>query len=363
VLAASYSAAAPKAYIRNFADNTVSVVDTTARRVIATVPVASGPHGMATTPDGRLVYVASDGSSVVNLIDTGTDKVIRTIEVGKMPHGLPITPDGHFPIAGVYGEDRLAFVDTGTQAIVGTVAVPKLHTGVRPDGKVAYVASQEPGNFALVVVDLSSPRAVIRKVALPKAPRDPEFGYDGKALYFTLAGANAVQVLDSESDKIVAEIPIGASPHIAAWFKGVVVVQGPGEILLFDPASNTAKRSVAVGKQPHWISAAPDGAKGTGHLLPARREVANRSRGDGTAGTEAPHVALESGPAFVVRGLSWLFVSRSCWRPPRCSRRRAPNRPPIAGTSPMSILPSPTGARMRQRSKRRRPSSRAAKVT
>jgi YVTN family beta-propeller protein len=101
VLAASYSAVAPKAYIRNFADNTVSVVDTTARRVIATVPVASGPHGMATTPDGRLVYVASDGSSVVNLIDTGTDKVIRTIEVGKMPHGLPITPDGHFPIAGV----------------------------------------------------------------------------------------------------------------------------------------------------------------------------------------------------------------------------------------------------------------------
>ena len=263
ILAAGCAAAAPKAYVGNFTDNTVSVVDTAAGRVIATVPIAAGPHGMTATPDGRLVYVASDGSNVVSVIDTATDKVTRTIEVGKTPHGLAMTPDGRFMIAGVYGEDRLAFVDTGTQAVVGTVAVPKPHTiAVRPDGKLAYVASQQPGSFALVVVDLSS-RTVMRKVELPKAPRDPEFRYDGKALYFTMAGTNAVQVLDPESDKIVAEIPTGASPHIAAWFKGApsgaVVVQGPGELLLFDPATNAAQRTIPVGKQPHWIAAGADG--------------------------------------------------------------------------------------------------------
>ena len=63
----------------------------------------------------------------------------------------------------------------------------------------------------------------------------------------------------------MAQIPTGASPHIAARFRdasvGTVVVQGPGELLLFDPATNAPLRSVAVGKQPHWMAATPDGKK------------------------------------------------------------------------------------------------------
>jgi YVTN family beta-propeller protein len=130
---------------------------------------------------------------------------------------------------------------------------------MRPDGKVAYVSSQEPGNFALVVVDVPG-RAVLRRVALEKTPRDVEFGFDGKALYFTLAGVNAVQVLDPASDKIVAQVPTGASPHIANFYRGAsagtAVVQGPGELLLFNPETNAPLRSIAVGKQPHWEATA-----------------------------------------------------------------------------------------------------------
>ena len=43
---------------------------------------------MTTTPDGRFVYVSSDGSSVVNVIDTVTDKATGTSEVGKAPHDM-----------------------------------------------------------------------------------------------------------------------------------------------------------------------------------------------------------------------------------------------------------------------------------
>ena len=119
--------------------------------------------------------------------------------------------------------------------------------------------SQEPGNFALVVVDIPG-HSVLRRVALEKTPRDVEFGFDGKALYFTLAGVNAVQVLDPASDKIVAQVPTGASPHIANFYRGAsagtAVVQGPGELLLFNPETNAPLRSIAVGKQPHWEATA-----------------------------------------------------------------------------------------------------------
>jgi YVTN family beta-propeller protein len=256
-------AAGPKAYVGNFKDSTVSVIDTATGAVTGTVPVAAGPHGMSMSPDGKTVYVSGDESSTVSVIDTATDRVTGTIEVGKTPHGLAMQADGRVLLVAVYGEDRVAFIDIATRAIAGSVAVPKPHTiAIRPDGKLAYVASQQPGKFALVVVDLAT-RSAVREIALDKPPRDPEFSYDGKALYFTLAGVNAVQVLDPQTDRIVAAVPTGASPHIAAYFRGApaatAVVQGPGELLLFDPATNAPLRTIAVGKQPHWVAASTDG--------------------------------------------------------------------------------------------------------
>ena len=257
-------AAGPKAYVGNFKDNTVSVIDTVVGTVVATVPVAVGPDGIAITPNGGTVFVSGGNASTLSVIDAATDHVVQTVEVGKGPQGVAMMADGRLLLIAVNGEDRVALVDTATRVVVATVPVPKPHTiAIHPDGKQAYITSQDPGHFALAVIDLGK-RSVVATVPLDKPPRDLEFGQDGKALYFTLAGVNAVQVLDPKSNKIVTEIPTGVSPHIANYFAGttvgVVVVQGPGELLLFDPATNKPIRSVAVGKQPHWVDAA-DGAK------------------------------------------------------------------------------------------------------
>jgi YVTN family beta-propeller protein len=256
-------AAPAKAYVANFKDNTVSVIDTDAGKVVATLPVAAGPHGMVITQDGSTVYVSGDGSSSLDVIDTATDKVVKTINVGKAPNGLALTPDNRLLLVAVYGEDRIAFVDTSTQTVVATMSVPKPHTvAISPDGKLAYVTVQELGHFGLALIDLGT-RSVVRTLALEKTPRDGEFGYDGKVFYFTQAGVSSVQVLDPASDRIVAQIPTGVSPHFVGYPRGsafgMVVVQGPGELLLFDPGTNKPVRSVAVGKQPHWVVTTGDG--------------------------------------------------------------------------------------------------------
>ena len=259
----AYAAAATKAYVANFKDNTVSVIETDAAKVVATIPVAAGPHGMAITQDGRTVYVSGDGSSSVDVIDTATDKIVKTINVGKTPNGIALTPDDRLLLVAVYAENRIDFIDTSTQAVVATSAVPKPHTiAISPDGKLAYVTVQEPGHFGLALIDITT-RSLVRTLALDKTPRDGEFGYDGKSFYFTQAGVSAVQVLEPASDRIVGQIPTGVSPHFVSYPRGsafgMVVVQGPGELLLFDPATNMPARSVAVGKQPHWATASGDG--------------------------------------------------------------------------------------------------------
>src|SRR5258706_7160315 len=132
----AHAAAATKAYVANFKDNTVSVIETDAAKVIATIQVAAGPHGMAITQGGRTVYVSGDGSSSVDVIDTATDKVVKTITVGKTPNGIALTPDDRLLLVAVYAENRIDFIDTSTQAVVATSAVPKPHTiAISPDGK------------------------------------------------------------------------------------------------------------------------------------------------------------------------------------------------------------------------------------
>src|SRR5712671_1412983 len=196
----------PKAYVGNFKDNTVSVIDTRAKKVVATIAIPAGPHGMALTPDGRTLYASSDGASTVSLIDTARDQLKQNIEVGKSPHGLSVTPDGKLVMVAVYGEDKVALIDTDSNTVIARIAVPKAHNlAIRPDGKVAYVASQDPGKFALAVIDIPG-RAVVRSVPLDKTPRALEFSPDGRYLYFTLAGVSAVAVLDSNDDRILKQI-------------------------------------------------------------------------------------------------------------------------------------------------------------
>ena len=66
--------AAPFAYITNFNDNTVSVIDTANTTITATVPVGLEPYGVAVSSDGTKVYVTNshDDPGDISIIDTAT---------------------------------------------------------------------------------------------------------------------------------------------------------------------------------------------------------------------------------------------------------------------------------------------------
>ena len=251
-------AAGPKVYVGLFKDDAVAVIDTAQNKVVSTIPVPKGPHGLVITPDGRKVYVSSDGASTVSVIDTTTDKVVGAIEVGANPHGLAMSRDGRKVLVQGFGSNRTLVVDTTSDKVVGEVTVPQPHNGtLSPDGNRAWVASQKQGETAIVVLDLQTMTRV-GSVPLDKTPRALDASPDGKRVYFTLAGVNAIQVLDIATGQVIAQIPVGASPHESPptpdgrW--ALVAVQGPGELSILDTASNTVAATVPVGKLPHWIA-------------------------------------------------------------------------------------------------------------
>src|SRR5499433_354171 len=230
-------AAGPKAYVGLFKDDAVAVIDVTQNRVLSTILVPKGPHGLVITPDGRKVYVSSDGASTVSVIDTGKDAVVATIDVGANPHGLAISRDGRKVLVAGFGSNRVLVIDTASDKVTGEVALPQVHNGtISRDGTRAWVGSQKQGETAIFVIDLET---------------------------MTLVGVNAIQVLDTATNKIVAQVPVGASPHLAPptpdgrW--ELAAVQGPGELAIIDTGNNSVAATVPVGKLPHWIAIGADG--------------------------------------------------------------------------------------------------------
>ena len=257
------STAAPKAYVGVFRDDAVAVIDTASNTVIRTIAVPKGPHGLVVTPDGRKVYVSSDGASSVSVIDTTTDAVVTTIDVGPNPHGLAMSRDGKLVLVSAWGANHAVFIDTAADRIVGRVPVTQAHNGaLSADGTVAFVGSQLQGATALVWIDVPTMRESGR-IPLDRTPRALDLSPDGRRLYFTVAGLAAVRVLDTATSTVVKEIVVGASPHQAPLTPdgrvALVPSQGPGELGLIDTATATVAATVAVGKMPHWVTTSGDG--------------------------------------------------------------------------------------------------------
>ena len=299
------TAAGPKAYVGNFKDNTVSVIDIELKRVTTTISVPPGPHGIVVTPDNRWVYVASDGASTVGVIDTTTDKLVQNIEVGKNPHGVAVAPDGKLVLAAVYDTDSVALIDTATRKVIGSIPVGKPHNiAVHPNGVIAYVGSQIPGKFSLAIIDLAR-RTVKENVPLDKTPRGLEFGPGGKNLYVTQAGVDFVVVVDPASNKIVTQISVGVSPHYANFTAdgrhGLTAVQGPSLLTVFNPQTNNVEKSIKVGTRPHWVAGAP-GGKSAFTTNEDSNDVSIIDLESGTVtnipvGNAPRKIAVQSGPA------------------------------------------------------------------
>lgn len=70
--------------------NTVTVIDTASREVVARIPVGRDPNWVALTPDGAIAVVSNTASQDVTLIDASAQRVLATLPVGAAPKRLAV---------------------------------------------------------------------------------------------------------------------------------------------------------------------------------------------------------------------------------------------------------------------------------
>lgn len=68
--------------------NTVSKVDLTTKKVVTNIETGKGSHGVVVSPDNKYVYVTNMYEDTVSVIDNAANKVIATITVDGEPNGI-----------------------------------------------------------------------------------------------------------------------------------------------------------------------------------------------------------------------------------------------------------------------------------
>jgi YVTN family beta-propeller protein len=150
------------AYVSLWGGGAVAVLDTAAKKIVATWPVGptgvekstSHPTEIALSPDEKLLYVACSNGSSVFVLDTTTGQQIEEISTalypgalaGSTPNSLALSPDGKVLLVANADNNNLAMFDVsrrGQSRSLGFIPVGWYPTSVRfsNDGKQIYVAN------------------------------------------------------------------------------------------------------------------------------------------------------------------------------------------------------------------------------
>jgi YVTN family beta-propeller protein len=257
------SQAAPFAYISNYDDNSISVIDTASDIVVANVDVETGPYGLAVNPSGTKVYVANLESDNVSVIDTATNTVVDTVVVGDGPFGVAVHPAGTKVYVTNSISNTVSVINTATST-VATVAVGSTPYGVavNPSGTKVYVANLDSDNVS--VIDTAS-NTVVATVPVGTGPFGVAFNPAGSKAFVSNRDSHSVSIIDTETDTVTGSpIPVGQHPcGIAVNLSGTRVYVAnwhSNSVSVIDTSENSVA-SVAVGTSPDGLAINPAGTR------------------------------------------------------------------------------------------------------
>ncbi|HEV7438413.1 MAG TPA: YncE family protein, partial [Methylobacterium sp.] len=188
---------AAEAIVTAQGDNRVDVVDLGTDQVLAGIPVAGSPAGIALSPDRRTAYVTRPDGPGLAVIDLERRTVTSTIDLPGGPLGIGVNPKtGTVYAADWYAKRVFVLVpEAGGLARDGEIATGASPSGiaVTSDGLTLLVANRE-GN-SVSVIDAGT-RRQIRLIPVGEHPFGLTLDPDGRRAYTANVISNDVSVID-----------------------------------------------------------------------------------------------------------------------------------------------------------------------
>jgi DNA-binding beta-propeller fold protein YncE len=195
----------------------IVIVDVDAGKVLSAIPTgAQGSHMVAVSRDAKRGFTANVGSGSMTAIDFAAGKAIGTVAVGPRSEGIATTPDGDLVWIGMTDAGTVSVLDTRSMKVDTTLSgfsVP-YRMAVSPDAKLVAICEAEGGRIALIDRATRQPAGV---VPVGGAPRGVSISPDSKFGFVTLGPENAVVVIDLGTRAVVARYAVQTAPDGVAY--------------------------------------------------------------------------------------------------------------------------------------------------
>lgn len=249
-------------------------VDPVTFKELRRIKVDERPHGLAASPDGSRVYVASDKTGKFQVIDARRGAIVAQIPIGSDPNQMTITRDGRFAYVPMRGEAKIAVVQLDPLRLVKKLPAPAgphdAYTSA--DGSRIYVGAQF-GN-AIVVIDPAT-QSVLHTIPTSEGVRPLEPAADGRTIYVALSNLLGFVVVDAAERKVVRRVELGTlpegvpQPYRATWTHALQLTPDGRELWLADDINDLLRvirlsdmqevAQIRTGHFPHWFALRPDG--------------------------------------------------------------------------------------------------------
>jgi YVTN family beta-propeller protein len=274
-----YSPDSKTVAVVSVASNSVTLIDTETNVVKATIYVGRSPHEAFFTPDGRELWVTVRGEDYVSVIDPVAMKEIRRIQLANGPGMTMFGPDGRYAFVCSSFTPELDVVDVATEQIVKRLpqASPFCpNIAVSPENDEVWFTLKDVGEVQV----FSAQPPFDLKATLHTGPITNHVNFannkNGKFAYVTIGGANEVKVFHrGATPQLVATIPVGNLPH-GIWPSGdgtrVYIALENGEMAeAIDTLSNKVIAQIPIGQTTQALVYVPNAVtagNGTANLLP-----------------------------------------------------------------------------------------------
>jgi YVTN family beta-propeller protein len=258
--------------------NSVTFIDTATNSVRHTTYVGRSPHEAFFTPDGREVWVTVRGEDYVSVLDARKFDEIARIKLPNGPGMQIFSPDGKYGYVCSSFTPETDVITVADHKVVGRVKQESPfcpNIAATPDGRQVWFTLKDVGKTQ--VFDARPPFALRKTLDTGPITNHVNFARTAKGIfaYVTIGGLNQVKVFRTDDFSQVATIVVGSLPH-GVWPSGdgsriYVGLENADELAAIDTATNKVIANIPVGQAPQAIAYVPDAVSsgaGTNNLQP-----------------------------------------------------------------------------------------------
>lgn len=258
--------------------NSVTFIDTASNSIKHVTYLGRSPHEAFFTPDSKEIWVTVRGENYISVLDGTTFEERSRITTANGPGMSIFSPDGRFGYVCSSFTPEVLVVNVADHRILGRVVQPSAfcpNIAATPDGKQVWITLKDVGKT--MAFSALPPFGILKTLDTGAITNHVNFvrNRNGQFAYVSVGGRNEVQVFRTDDFSQVSAIPVGYMPH-GVWPSSdgsrlYVGLENSDALTVIDTLSNKIVATVAIGQAPQALvyvdNAVPSG-DGLANLQP-----------------------------------------------------------------------------------------------